>query len=237
METALTIFNFEGRDIHIQTINGEPWWIASEVCETIGLGNSREAIKRLDEDEVSSNDIIDSMGRDQTVNIVNEPGLYSLVLSSRKKEAKAFKRWITHEVLPSIRKTGGYQVAQRDPISEIERLAVALVPIAGTVKAMDNRLSRVEERQKQIDPLEIEHRMAFLKDCKTLLVNGTKGKPQAVTHQKFWQELKPLIGISSFQNRAALTVEMMEKCMAYAREWCETRGVNPPTLFDAGVTV
>lgn len=87
--------------------DGEPWFVAADVCRYLEIKNSRDALSRLDDDEkgvVST----DTPGGKQTLNIVNEYGLYVLVLGSRKKEAKAFKRWITHEVIPSIRKTGGY---------------------------------------------------------------------------------------------------------------------------------
>lgn len=88
-------------------INNEPWFVAVDVCRALELTNSRMAIERLDDDEkgVSS---IDTLGGKQTMAIINEPGLYTLVLGSRKPEAKEFKRWVTHEVIPTIRKTGGY---------------------------------------------------------------------------------------------------------------------------------
>lgn len=84
-----------------------PWFVAADVCRALELGNSRMATERLDDDEkgVSS---IDTPGGRQEMTVVNEPGLYALVLGSRKPEARAFKRWITHEVLPSIRQYGFY---------------------------------------------------------------------------------------------------------------------------------
>ncbi len=88
------------------TLEGEPWFVAADVCRALGLGNSSMAVSKLDEDEKGIS-LIDTLGGEQKLGIVNEPGLYALVLSSRKPEAKAFKRWITHEVIPSIRKTGG----------------------------------------------------------------------------------------------------------------------------------
>lgn len=87
--------------------DGEPWFVAADVCRALEVGNSRQAITRLDEDEkgvIST----DTLGGRQEMSIVNEPGLYSLVLGSRKPEAKSFKRWITHEVIPSIRRHGAY---------------------------------------------------------------------------------------------------------------------------------
>lgn len=86
---------------------GQPWFVAADVCRALEIANSRDAISRLDEDEkgVASTD---TPGGRQVVTIVNEPGLYVLVMGSRKPEAKAFKRWITHEVIPAIRKHGAY---------------------------------------------------------------------------------------------------------------------------------
>ena len=93
----------------IRTLNldGEPWFVAADVCKALLIVNSRDALTRIDDDEkgvVST----DTLGGRQEVTIVNEPGLYALILSSRKPEAKAFKRWITHEVIPAIRKHGAY---------------------------------------------------------------------------------------------------------------------------------
>lgn len=86
------------------------------MCRALGIGNSRDATNKLDDDEKMTVDLTDShsgkRGGAQMITVVNEPGLYALVLSSRKPEAKAFKRWITHEVIPEIRKTGGYIAGQ-----------------------------------------------------------------------------------------------------------------------------
>lgn len=99
-------------------IDDEPWFVASDVCKCLELSNPTVAIGRLDEDERSKL----NLGRQGDTNVVNEPGLYSLVLSSRKSEAKAFKRWITHEVLPSIRQTGRYDMTTPE-----QRIAAALI--------------------------------------------------------------------------------------------------------------
>lgn len=86
------------------TIGGDPWFVAKDVCDVLALSNPTMAIKDLDDDERSKF----NLGRQGDTNVINEPGLYSLILRSRKSDAKAFKRWITHEVLPSIRKHGMY---------------------------------------------------------------------------------------------------------------------------------
>lgn len=92
--------------------DGEPWFVAADVCKALEIGNSRMALERLDADEKADVSLTDTsyngVVQDRHHSIVNEPGLYTLVLGSRKKEAKLFKRWITHDVIPSIRKHGGY---------------------------------------------------------------------------------------------------------------------------------
>ena len=105
MENKLMIFenNAFGK-VRTLNLNGEPWFVAVDVCSVLDLSNPTIAVSRLDEDERAKF----NLGRQGDATIVNEPGLYTLVLGSRKPEAKAFKRWITHEVIPAIRKHGVY---------------------------------------------------------------------------------------------------------------------------------
>jgi hypothetical protein len=98
--------------IRTTTVDGEPWFVAVDVCRALEISQNRNAVARLDDDEKGVRSM-DTPGGLQDVTIINEPGLYTLVLGSRKPEAKAFKRWITHEVLPSIRKTGAYATDSR----------------------------------------------------------------------------------------------------------------------------
>ena len=107
MTNELQVFEFKGHDVRTIMRDGYPWWVAKDVCDVLELDN-RETPRKLDDDEVGKTHITDSTGRDQEMSIVSEPGLYSLILRSRKPEAKEFKRWITHEVLPSVRKHGAY---------------------------------------------------------------------------------------------------------------------------------
>lgn len=121
------------------TLEGEPWFVAADVCRALGLGNSSMAVSKLDEDEKGIS-LIDTLGGEQKLGIVNESGLYALVLSSRKPEAKAFKRWITHEVIPSIRKTGGY-IAGQETMDDDQLLANALMVAQ----------RKIAERNKQLE--------------------------------------------------------------------------------------
>lgn len=112
--SSLSVFKFDLREVRAISVDGEPWFVAQDVCEALTIGNSRDAVGRLDDDEKGVG-TIDTLGGTQELSIINESGLYSLILTSRKAEAKRFKKWVTSEVLPSIRKTGAYQIAQAAP--------------------------------------------------------------------------------------------------------------------------
>jgi len=101
---------YNDNQLRIIEKDGEPWFVAKDVCDILELGNSRDAVSSLDADEKDVG-IADTPGGKQTMSLVNESGLYSLIFRSRKDEAKKFRRWVTHDVLPSIRKTGGYSVS------------------------------------------------------------------------------------------------------------------------------
>ena len=98
-------FTYEGTPMRTVVVESEPWFVSMDALDILGL--HRSSLTALDDDEKGVH-TVDTLGGVQRVGIISEPGLYSLILRSRKPEAKAFKRWITHEVLPSIRKRGGY---------------------------------------------------------------------------------------------------------------------------------
>ena len=111
MNNGIQVFeNSDFGKVRVVGRDGEPWFVAADVCSVLDLSNPTIAVSRLDEDERAKF----NLGRQGDATIVNEPGLYALVLGSRKPEAKAFKRWITHEVIPIIRKTGAYSTRKPD---------------------------------------------------------------------------------------------------------------------------
>lgn len=133
----------------IRTINqdGDPWFVAADVCRALELGDTHKAVERLDGDEKGRNSI-PTLGGTQEMTVVNEPGLYSLVLGSRKPEAKTFKRWITHEVIPAIRKHGMYATPEtaekilNDPDFLIDALKALKEERAARIQAEEtNRLN------------------------------------------------------------------------------------------------
>lgn len=148
----LTVFQFQQNQV-VRTIfdkDGEPWFVAADVLDALGL--DRKALERLDDDEkgVSS---IHTLGGAQDMTVVNESGLYNLILGSRKPQAKAFKRWVTHEVLPAIRKTGSYTVGQESStqnpptLLDIQKQARQSRGLADTMKT---RVAALIEVQRMI---------------------------------------------------------------------------------------
>ena len=107
MTNALQVFDFNNKTVRIIMQDGEPWWVAKDVCDILGLADTHTALRALDEDE-KGRQSLPTPGGEQEMSVINESGLYTLIIRSNKSEAKQFKRWITHEVIPSIRKTGSY---------------------------------------------------------------------------------------------------------------------------------
>jgi len=125
-------FQFGFNDIRVVLIENEPWLVAKDVCEVLGIKNDTDACGRLDDDEKDAVGIADSIGRNQQMTVISESGFYRLVMTSRKPEVKKFQKWITSEVIPSIRKTGSYSVdhqPQLPPYIENVQIAHSLTDI------------------------------------------------------------------------------------------------------------
>lgn len=165
------------------TIDGEPWFVAADVCRALDIANPRDAVKRLEDDERMTVDLTDGhskqRGGAQKLNAINEPGLYSLVLASRKPEAKAFKRWITHEVIPAIRKTGAYAVPGT-PMMTAEQAAVLLESMHAF---MQNQSEFLVCASKVLDAMDAftdvsQKLVQAVIDAKTLPATGEKPAPK-----------------------------------------------------------
>lgn len=108
----IQIFNYQSNEVRTVEMNGEPWFVLKDVCAVLGISHITDTAKRMDDDEVGQTEVIDSMGRMQSTYIINESGLYNVILRSDKPEAKPFRKWVTSEVLPSIRKHGAYMTPE-----------------------------------------------------------------------------------------------------------------------------
>lgn len=117
--TSLQVFYNESENVSERTkvINGEPWFVGKDVCNLLGIANTKDSLSRLDDDERRGVGITDPIGRNQQVTCINESGLYHLIFISRKPEAKSIRRWVTGTVLPSIRRTGSYSISNDRPES------------------------------------------------------------------------------------------------------------------------
>jgi anti-repressor protein len=109
----LRVFEFETTQVRTQIENGVAWFAGKDICKILDISNSRDALSRLDDDEKLAS-VVTTSGQGREMTFINESGLYALILTSRKPEAKKFKKWVTSEVLPQIRKTGGYIPIHKD---------------------------------------------------------------------------------------------------------------------------
>lgn len=134
---------------------GEPWFVAKDACDILGMSNPSMAVIALDKDEVAQIDPKDYLGSEnrsnQAVNIVSEPGLYKLIMRSRKPEAKEFQRWVTHEVLPQIRKTGGY-IPTSESDSDEDIMARAVLVAQKTIKQKNQQIAEQQTRIVELEP-------------------------------------------------------------------------------------
>lgn len=148
MNNEIQQFDFKGASLRTLTDKaGEPWFVAKDVCDILGHSNVSMALDRLDDDERSKF----NLGRQGETNIVNEAGLYVLVLGSRKPEAHEFKRWVTHEVLPQIRKTGGY-IPTTDADDDMTILAKAVMIGQRTMEAQRQKIAEQQTRIVELEP-------------------------------------------------------------------------------------
>jgi len=130
---------------------GEPVFCAKDVAEALGYKNTRDSLKRhVDDDDVVKHDTIDRLGRTQQAIFINESGLYALILSSKLDSAKRFKRWVTGEVLPAIRKQGGYMLAKKGE-SEKEIMKRALQIVQATLARRDEQIAQLQPRADYAD--------------------------------------------------------------------------------------
>lgn len=143
-ENGIQVWNYESSEIWTVQVNGEPWFVLSDVCKVLEISNSRNISSRLEPDEKGVT-LVDTLGGAQQMTIINESGLYTVILRSDKPQAKPFRKWVTSEVLPSIRKHGSYSVQ-----SQFADLSPQL-----------QVLIQMETRQKQIEARQVEQATAL----------------------------------------------------------------------------
>lgn len=148
MTTEITTLQFNsdqfGQLRVVKDDNGEPWFVAKDVCDALSLGRQHDSTRYLDADEKGEG-LADTPSGKQTMVVINEPGFYKLIMKSRKPEAKAFQRWVTHEVLPSIRKKGGYIAAAPDETPE-QIMARAVLLAQDTIERQKAQIEELKPK-------------------------------------------------------------------------------------------
>ncbi|UVX36081.1 MAG: antirepressor protein KilAC domain [Namikivirus ozawa] len=181
MNTEIQTFNFHNNPVRTLTDeNGDPWFVAKDVCDILGIDTNhlREA---LDDDEITNlrnSEVWNQPGRAPL--IISEPGLYKLIMRSRKPEAKTFQRWVTHEVLPQIRRTGGY-IPTTDADDDMTILAKAVLVAQKTIDLKNQQLLAKDARIKELEPkaqaldafINVEDRLLIRDAAKVLSNAGT----------------------------------------------------------------
>lgn len=187
MNTEIQTFNFNAASLRTLTDeNGDPWFVAKDVCDILSLSNATVALQSLDDDELTKFNLGSQNGE---ANIISEPGLYRLVMKSRKPEAREFQRWVTHEVLPSIRKHGIYATETTidqilaDPDFGIRLLTDLKEERAKRIEA-ENQVKELEPKAKALDDFTNVPDAILVRDAAKLLSNA--GTPIGEKELREW---------------------------------------------------
>lgn len=165
------LFNFESHEVRSLLLNNEPWFVGKDVAEALGYSKARNAIAtHIDSEDKKDALIQGPLGGVQEMTVINESGLYSLVLSSKLPSAKKFKRWVTSEVLPALRKTGQYQVKE---LSGSELMAKALIEAQSVLAAKDKQIEEMKPKALFADAVATSHTSILVGElAKILKQNG-----------------------------------------------------------------
>lgn len=145
----LQVFKYENNDVRTAEMNGEPWFVLKDVCRVLGLSDTGRTAERLDSDELTRTTLV-SGGQNREMICISESGLYNVILRSDKPAAKPFRKWITTEVLPAIRKNGGY-IAGQETMTDAELMSQALLVAQRTLEARTKRLEELAAANKQLE--------------------------------------------------------------------------------------
>lgn len=171
--TAPVLFDYSGQQVRTVLFDGEPWFVAADVCDVLGIQNARRAVsEQVDEDGVRTEYVTDSLGRDQLAYLVSEAGLYELIFQSRKPEARDFRRWVTREVLPAIRRTGSFgQVA----LPSAKQLAHMVIEAETAREVAEAKVLELEPKAEIADRLlDAEGDLSVADAAKALTRGGLK---------------------------------------------------------------
>lgn len=235
---SVQLFEYSGQQVRTVTIENEPWFVLADACKVLDLSNPTMAATRIDSDDLSTAEVIDSMGRTQNARIVNESGLYDLAFMSRKPEARDFKRWVTRVVLPEIRKTGSY-------VAKPKSLEEQALEIMGALQ------ERVNEQAKELEvarPL-AEHTKHLRQSAGLETVGDIANRIQAwaaenapdykVLHRDVWDlagELDILIRGNTVRNNRATSRALASKWVRESETEIEHNSGKVTTKYTTRLT-
>lgn len=179
----ITPFSYEDHEVRVLDVNGEPWFVLADLCKVLGLANPAVVAKRLDKADVCLT-YISSGGQRRAMTIVAEPGMYDVVVRSDSPAAKPFRRWVTHEVLPAIRRTGTYTTTPSVPQPDLSELSPRnLAYLSELAKGLEAAVKHAEKNQRKADGYD-----QFLNGSGCYLVD-TAANLLGVKHRRLWEWL------------------------------------------------
>lgn len=214
----LQVFNFENHNVRALMIDDEPYWVGKDVAIVLGYTNPRKAIGDHVDDEDKGVTKCDTLGGKQDITVINESGLYSLILSSKLPSAKKFKRWVTSEVLPTLRKTGGYKLPD-NPMDILKLTYEALNQTNESVAQHEYRIKELEDN-KLLNPGEYNYISKAVKNKVKQVMNeldmDLKGKQKSQIYHAINRDLNCFIGIKT---RSQFKAKDFDKALEFIQNW------------------
>lgn len=212
------LFDFESNKIRTVMIDNEPYFVGKDVCNVLGYTNSRDAIKTHVFEDDKGVETIDTLGGKQNMTIINESGLYALIFGSRLESAKKFKRWVTSEVLPTLRRTGGYRLPQT-PEEKIRLLLEANQSANTKIEKVEERVSNLEDN-RFLNPNEY----GYLNTQVSSRIREVKDVHQMQLNRRQNSELFKAIGrdiktITNVRCRSQIRYKDFDKVLDFVKIW------------------
>lgn len=210
----LQVFNFKENQVRTQSRNNEVWFCLKDVCDILEIKNATDVVKRLDKEERTRF----NLGRQGEANFINESGLYAVVLRSDKPQAKPFRKWVTSEVLPTLRRTGSYRLPQT-PEEKIQLLLEANQSANAKIEKVEERVSNLEDN-RFLNPNEYGYLntqiSARVKEVKEVLHLECDRKQNSELFRSIGREIKQIAGVKC---RSQLRYKDFEKVLDFIRTW------------------
>ena len=220
MQNEVQVFNFETSRVRTLNLEDVIWFVGKDVAETLGYSDLNKAIAmHVDDEDKKLNDKTSLSFGQRGATLINESGLYSLILSSKQPNAKKFKRWVTSEVLPTIRQTGGYQLAPKDPMQVLELMFQSLKMQDYRQERLERKINSIQNSQTISGDQELVLRQ--IRNEKAVQILGYKGNAryQALSRMVFARISKEFKSKFSIPRYNALLAKDFDKAKRYLMKW------------------